>query len=129
MPVRRIALCARLYRVGRGGLSTPAVSRFKWWRVGACPAGRGAGGPAAGPAAAAWAPADRWGPRPGVWTGPSGRGWEIPCRRGRVGSGSGFNFSAVNRRNFGENFVFGSYQYLVYRCFSVYFVPNFEILK
>jgi len=42
---------------------------------------------------------------------------------------SGFKISAVNQRNFGENFVFGSYRYLVYRCFSVYFVPNFENLK
>ena len=42
---------------------------------------------------------------------------------------AGFNFSAVNRRNFGENFVFGRYRKVVYRCFSVFFVLNFKISK
>ena len=41
----------------------------------------------------------------------------------------GFKISAVFRRNFGEYFVFGGNQKMVYRCFPMFSVSNFKISK
>ena len=41
----------------------------------------------------------------------------------------GFKISAAYRRNFGVFFVFGLHRFLVFRCFSEFFVPNLKNFK